>query len=143
MYLSSGRISYAFTSCASVWLPWFPSVTSGPLPDASARGTVPTRLLKSLKTRLIFTPECEASNCLLSCLSTGSRPGSWLSYDHIVSVVEAVFAANDAATPTAASTTAATASPIDKRLFTLPSLDGGVARPAPGIRDYRVIGAGI
>ena len=78
-YFVSGRISFALTSCASVWKPWFPSVTSGPSPDWRARGTMATRLSKSLKTRLIFTPGWLFSKSLESCPSTGSSPGSWLS----------------------------------------------------------------
>src|SRR3954447_5863141 len=86
MYGSSGRISRALTSCASVWYPWLPSVMSGPWSDASARGTTLTRLLKSLKTMLIFTLGYFLVKFAESSFSTGSRPGSWLSYDQIVSV---------------------------------------------------------
>ena len=56
---------------------------SGPDPDWSARGTTLTRLLKSLKTMSIFTFGYCFSKLAESSLSTGSRPGSWLSYDQI------------------------------------------------------------
>src|SRR5919204_3958306 len=57
---------------------------SGPESEASARGTTFTRLLKSLKTRVIFTFGYCFSKLAESCFSTGSRPGSWLSYDQMV-----------------------------------------------------------
>src|SRR4249919_1977959 len=57
---------------------------SGPDPDASARGTTFTRLLKSLKTIVIFTLGYCFSKLAESSFSTGSRPGSWLSYDQMV-----------------------------------------------------------
>src|SRR5690242_7380676 len=57
---------------------------SGPEPDASARGTTFTRLLKSLKTMSIFTFGYCFSKFAESSFSTGSRPGSWLSYDQMV-----------------------------------------------------------
>src|SRR3954451_3543064 len=60
---------------------------SGPLSDARARFTTATRLLKSLKVRLILTFGYFASNCFVSSWMTGIRPGSWLSYDHTLSVI--------------------------------------------------------
>src|SRR5881394_2268617 len=56
---------------------------SGPEPDARARGTTFTRLLKSLKTMSICTLGYCFSKFAESCFITGSRPGSWLSYDQI------------------------------------------------------------
>src|SRR6478735_6665010 len=60
---------------------------SGPLSEANARFTTATRLLKSLKVRLILTFGYFCSNCFVSCWITGIRPGSWLSYDHTLSVI--------------------------------------------------------
>src|SRR3954468_23596773 len=80
-------MSLAFTSSASIWKPWLPSVMSGPLSEASARFTTATMLLKSLKVRFTLTFGYFCSNCFVSSVMTGIRPGSWLSYDQTSSLI--------------------------------------------------------
>jgi hypothetical protein len=58
---------------------------------------------------------------LAQLLEHGLRPGSWLSYDHIVSVVVSFFAPYDTPAPIATSRTAIPVMTTSaERLFTFP-----------------------